>query len=221
MDNSKYSKVLCQQENKETDLTNEYCQKLKKLFPEFLCSDVEKVLAIMPLAEPIYGDPYEQRYKVKNGIHGKLTDIQLTTGEVICLISRIYFAEPSVELENELTETQKQILNCIYSRHHNGYIREKRLKYLFGFDHEWVIFFKLQLLGEYVIEILFELDKHITDSSINQYKQLIFNNIKYWDQTKSRVASYWNEYYRYPNYKKIEDYIGYKIMKRINEAHDQ
>lgn len=71
MDNSKYRKVLFRQENKETDLTNEYRQKLKNLFPEFLCSDVEKVLAIMPLAEPIYSDPYEQRYKVKNGIHGK------------------------------------------------------------------------------------------------------------------------------------------------------
>ena len=211
-------KALFRQAAKKTDLTNEYRQKLKSFFPDFLRVDVEKVLDIMPLTEEIYIDSFGQSYKVENGIYGKLTEIKLTTGELTFFIYRIYFNEPSPEVENELTETQKQILNCIYTRHYNGYIREKRLKNLFGFDHGWILPYKLQLLGEYVMEILFELDKHITDKNIQQYKQLTLNNRKYWEQTKSRMGSYWNEHYRYPNYKKIKDYIGYKIMKRINKA---
>ncbi|MDR2204898.1 MAG: hypothetical protein LBE36_01895 [Flavobacteriaceae bacterium] len=191
---------------------------MKNLFPDFLSEDLEIVLDIMPLTEEIYIDSCGQSYKVENGIYGELTEIKLATNAVIFFIYRIYFHEPTPELENELTERQKQILNCIYTRHHNGYIREKRLKNLFGSDHEWILPFKLQLLGEYVIEILFELDKHITDENIQQYKQLTLNNRKYWEQTKGKMASYWNEYYRYPNYKKIRDYIGYKIMKRINKA---
>ena len=191
---------------------------MKNFFPDFLCADVEKVLDIMPLTKEIYIDSFGQRYKVENGIYGEQTEIKLATGEVTFLIYRIYFHEPSPEHENELTETQKQILNCIYTRHHNGYIRENRLKNLFSFDHEWILPYKLQLLGEYVIEILFELDKHITDRNIQQFKQLTLNNRKYWEQTKSRMGSYWNEHYRYPNYKKIKNYIGYKIMKRINKA---
>jgi hypothetical protein len=211
-------RALFRQADKKADLTNEYRQKLKNFFPDFLCADVEKVLDIMPLTEEIYIDSFGQPYKVENEIFGELTEIKLTTGDVTFFIYRIYFHEPIPELENELTETQKQILNCIYTRHHDGYIREKRLKNLFGFDHEWILPYKLQLLGEYVIEILFELDKHITDKNIQQYKQLTLNNRKYWEQTKSRMGSYWNEHYKYPNYKKIKDYIGHKIMKRINKA---
>ncbi len=218
MDKLQNIKALFRQADKKADLTNEYRQKLKNFFPDFLCADVEKVLNIMPLTDEIYIDSFGQPYKIENGIYGELTEIKLTTGEVTFFIYRIYFHEPIPELENELTETQKQILNCIYTRHHNGYIREKRLKSLFGFDHEWILPYKLQLLGEYVIEILFELDKHITDVNIQQYKQLTLNNRKYWEQTKSRMGSYWNEHYRYPNYKKIKDYIGYKVMKRINKA---
>lgn len=211
-------KALFRQADKKAGLTNEYRKKLKNFFPDSLCADVEKVLDIMPLTEEIYIDSFGKLYKVENGIYGELTEITLTNGKVTFFIYRVYFHEPRPELENELTETQKQILNCIYTRHHNGYIREKRLKNLFGFDHEWILPYKLQLLGEYVIEILFELDKHITDENIQQYKQLTLNNRKYWEQTKSRMGSYWNEHYRYPNYKKTKDYIGYKIMKRINKA---
>ena len=211
-------KALFGQEDKKSDLMNEYRQKLKDFFPNFLCEDIEKVLDIMPLTKEIYIDSYGKPYKVENGIYGELTEIKLTKGVITYFIYRIYFDEPSQELENKLTDTQKQILNCIYTRHHNGYIREKRLKNLFGFDHEWILPYKLQLLGEYVMEILLELDKHINDKNIQQYKQLTLNNRKYWEQTKSRMGSYWNEYYRYPNYKKIKDYIGYKIMKRINKA---
>jgi hypothetical protein len=211
-------KALFLQADEKTYLTNEYRQKMKKFFPDVLFGDLEMVLAIMPLTEEIYIDSYGKPYKVENGIYGEETEIKLTTGEVIFFIYRIYFHEPSAELEDKLTETQKQILNCIYTRHHNGYIREKRLKKLFGFDNDWILPYKLQLLGEYVIEILFELDKHITNENIRRYKQLTFNNRKYWEQTKSRVASYWNEHYRYPNYKNFNDYIGKQIVKRVNKA---
>lgn len=211
-------KNLFQQANHKADLTDQYRNKLKNLFPDFLHADVEKVLDIMPLTKEIYIDSFGKPYKVENGIYGELTEIKLTKGVVTFFIYRIYFHEPNSEIENELTETQKQILNCIYTRHHNGYIREKRLRNLSGFDYEWILPYKLQLLGEYVIDILFDLDKHITDENIHQYKQLTLNNRKYWEQTKSRMVSYWNEYYRYPEYKKLKDYIGYKIMKRIDNA---
>lgn len=211
-------KTLIGQPNKKADLINDYRRKLKSFFPDFLSVDVEKVLDVIPLNEDIYIDSFGQAYKVENGIYGELTEIKLTTGKITYLFYRIYFQEPSPELENELTETQRQILNCIYTRHHNGHVREKRLKNLFGFDCEWILPYKLQLLGEYVFEIIVELDKHITDENIQQYKLLTLDNRKYWEQTKSRITSYWSEYYRYPNNKKLMDYIGYKIMKRINIA---
>ena len=211
-------KALFQQADKKTDLTIEYIQKLKLSFPDFLLADLEKVQKLCPLKKIFFVLPWMGNHTKLKMVYGEQIEIKLLTDEVIFLIYRIYFHEPNLELENRLTETQKQILNCIYTRHHNGYIIEKRLKNLYGLDQEWILPYKLQLLREYVIQILVELDKHITDENIQQYKQFTLNNRKYWEQTKSRMTSYWNEYYRYPNYKKIKDYIGYKIMKRINKA---
>ncbi len=209
---------LLRQDDKQTDLAKEYRQKLKNFFPEFLVADLEKVLEIMPLTEEIYINSDGKSYKVGNGICSEQIEIRLATGEITSFAYRIYFHEPNQELENRLTNTQKLIINCIYTRHYNGHIREKRLRNLLGFDQEWILLYKLQLLGEYVIEILFELDKHITDKNIQQYKEFTLNNIKFWEQTKSRITSYWNVYYRDRNYKTMKDYVGYKIMKRINEA---
>ena len=210
-------KNILGQTDKNSELLTEYFVKLKNHFPTFLSVDVEKVLSIMPLTDEIFVESFGSRYEIKNAIHSENVEIKIHS-ETIVLTDRLCFAEPKPELENNLTDTQKQILNCIYTRHLNGYIREKRLKNLLNFDHEWILPFKLQLLGEFVIEILFELDKHITDKNIKQLKQLTLDNKKYWQQTKSRMVSWWDADYRHRNYKNIKDYIGYKIMKRINKA---
>lgn len=205
------------QTDKNSELIAEYYVRLKKYFPTFLSADVEKVISIMPLTDEIFVESFGNRYKIENAIHSENVEIKLHS-ETIVLTGRICFAEPKPELENNLTTTQKQILNCIYTRHFDGYIRERRLKNLINIDHEWVLPFKLQLLGEFVIEILFELDKHITDGNIKLYKRLTLDNKKFWKQTKSRMVSWWDADYRHPNYKNIKSYIGYKIMKRINKA---
>jgi hypothetical protein len=205
------------QTDKNSELLSEYFVRLKNYFPTFLAADVEKVLSIMPLTDELFVESFGNRYKIENGIHSENVEIKLLS-ETIVLTGRICFAEPKPELENNLTDTQKQILNCIYTRHFDGYIRERRLKNLLNIDHEWILPFKLQLLGEFVIEILFELDNHITDKNIKLYKQLTLDNKKYWQQIKSRMVSWWDADYRQPNYIKLNDYIGYKIMKRISKA---
>lgn len=204
-------KSFFQQPDKKADLTIEYRRKFKNFFPNFLHADLEKVLDIMPLTEEIYIESYGKPYKIENGIYGNQIEIKLPKGGDAVFTYRVYFHEPGFDLENELTETQKQILNCIYTRHHNGYIREQRLKNLFDFDHEWILPYKLQLLGEFVIEIIFELDKQITDKNVLLYKQLTLINRKYWETITSKMASYWNEYYRYPKYKNFNHYPGKQL----------
>jgi hypothetical protein len=210
-------KNLLGQTDENAELKREYCRRLKNYFPTFLAIDVEKVLTIMPLTEEIFVETYGKKYRIDNAILRDDIEINLQT-EKIVLTDRIYFAEPNIELENNLTDQQRNILNCIYTRHINGYIRERRLKNLINIDLEWVLPFKLLLLGEFVIEILYELDNHITDNNIQLYKRLTLDNNKLWKQTKSRMVSWWDADYRHPNCKTLKDYIGYKIVKRINKA---
>jgi hypothetical protein len=64
-------------------------------------------------------------------------------------------------------------------------------------------------------------DKHINETTMNDYKNYIDENRGYWHRTQSRMISYWNEYYRHPNCKKLKDYIGKQIVDRIEIASTQ
>ena len=126
--------------------------------------------------------------------------------------------------KEKLTDLQKAILNCIYLRHHNGFIRQRRLEKLIDTTDYFVVPFIFQLLGEYVMEILEVLQKHI-NPNIDNYVKFINENQKYWTQTESRMISYWNEYYRrpmYPNYlppkyATRKEYIGQQIVDRLKK----
>jgi len=164
-------------------------------FPENLKSEVSDVCKIIPL---------EAKFKLD--LISSNSYAILVNGEKLKIPARIYFNEPKEETEKRLTDRQKDILNCLYTRHHNGYIREKRLKKLSEKPEKWKIPFLVQLLGEYIYELFPIIDKKVNDNTLAFYKAFIDENPKYWKQTESRMASYWNEYYRYrfPNLKDID-----------------
>ncbi len=115
-----------------------------------------------------------------------------------------------------MTLKQKDILNCIYLRHHNGYVRERRLNLISDNYEKWVVPFIIQLISEYVYELLPFIDKKVNENTLKYYVEFINNNPEYWQKIESRMISYWNEYYRseYPN---INEYLGWKIINRIKE----
>jgi hypothetical protein len=47
----------------------------------------------------------------------------------------------------------------IYSRNHDGYVRQRQLAALLGSDEPWAAPFIVALLGEYVIEICLEIER--------------------------------------------------------------
>jgi hypothetical protein len=68
------------------------------------------------------------------------------------------------------------------------------------------------------MEILEVADKHINDKTINNYLKFFTENPKYRQQTESRMISYWDVYYRRKKYKKLNEYIGQQIFKRIKKS---
>ncbi|WP_156121599.1 hypothetical protein [Alistipes sp. ZOR0009] len=190
-----------------------YEERLLKSFPSDLAADLKAVISILPLNQNSIklcdgNIPY-----IKDLINSESINI-LLNGENLLIPHRIYFDEPDVYFENQLNRKQKIILNCIYLRHHNGYIRESRLKDLNEANEYWSIPFTIQLLGEYVFEILEVLDKHINNDTLENYCKFIEENPKYWKKTESRMISYWNEYYRYV-FPKLKKYKGFELVKRI------
>lgn len=199
--------------------TKEYKNRLLKSFPTELKSDVEAVIKMLPLEKNDVKLCDGQVHKVDNLIHPTDLTINLN-GEQLTIPYRLYFDEPDIDSEIILSDKQKTILNCIFLRHHNGYLREKRLEKLVHKDENWVIPFTIQLLGEYVYEILEVLDNQINEKTIIAYHQFTEENPKYWQQTESRMISYWNEYYRW-KFPKLKEYLGTVLVKRIKKTNAQ
>ena len=56
-----------------------------------------------------------------------------------------------------LTARQRLILGCIFTRHHNGYVRQQWMRAVVPHAEPWVVPFVLALLGEYVVEIVVDM----------------------------------------------------------------
>lgn len=192
-----------------------YQERLKKAFPKELYSDLNTVLNILPLDNNnVKLCDGKIRY-IDNLIHQNELDVKIDN-ESLTIPYRLYFDEPNLETENTLTDKQRIILNCIYLRHHNGYLREKRLKLLPDNLDKWIVPFVVQLIGEYVYELLPIIDKKVNEKTLDFYAEFKEENPKYWQQTESRMISYWNEYYRY-KFPKLQEYLGFEIVNRIKK----
>ena len=186
-------------------MKSDYLKIIINAFPQELTSDVSEIFKIIPL---------ETKFKF-DLISSDSYEVNIN-GEELKIPVRIYFNEPKEQNEKHLTERQKDILNCLYTRHHNGYVREERLKKLSDKPKNWKTPFIVQLLGEYIYELFPIIDKKVNGETLEFYQEFRNKNLKYWQQTESRIASYWNEYYRF-QFPKLKDYLGIKIINRIKK----
>lgn len=177
-------------------------------FPKKLMNEVEIVVR-------------EINFKfLKSEISEEKFEIMFKNNEIISIPYRIYFDEIDGDSYNNFSLVQKAILCCVYTRHHNGHIREKYLSKLMNLNiyEEWIIPFVTRLTGEYVIELLYISDKILDKFSQELISDFNKNNLAFVKCLKSQIISYWNEYYR-KEYSNLldEKYIGFKIYKTYFE----
>ena len=132
-------------------------------------------------------------------------------GQTINIPYRIYYDEPA---EQNLTDNETFLLDCIFTRHHNGYVREKKLRRIITTDNYLVTPFIAQLLGEYVIEILTVIKDNLSSTQLDKLIKLKADNPKFFKMTEKRIQSYWDCYYKWTIPKKI-DYAGFQILNAI------
>ena len=181
------------------NLTENNLETLIKSFPIELKEDVEIVVDFLNAKKLRINKYVEKEIFIKK--------------ESIFIPGRIYTAENLKINEINLSEKQQTILNCLYLTHNDGYLRQQKLELLKDKYDDFVIPFKIKILGEYVIEIINDLEKHINEKTIKSFINFIRENPNYWRLTKSRIVSYWGEYYK--NNSKLKDYVGYKIIKTL------
>ena len=140
--------------------------------------------------------------------------------EILRIPYRIYEKPYGTDFESVfkifLSRNEFLILNCLFSRHHNGFVRQKSLKNLISSNEYWITPFIFQFLGEYLIQILDEIEKNLNEHLLQNLVNFSNENEDYFNLTKQRLISYWNCYYR--NYgSKKEDYVGFRIISDIEK----
>jgi hypothetical protein len=132
--------------------------------------------------------------------------------EVVEIPYRIYH-DPALIHRERLTRTQDELLSCLLTRHHSGLVRQENLKRILDSNHEWVPPFILQLVGEYVIEIIRSVQDNFDRLDVNLYRAFLTRNPAFYQTTKDRVASYWNCYHRG---QQKADYAGFQVLEAFD-----
>ncbi|MES2265095.1 MAG: hypothetical protein V4724_41895 [Pseudomonadota bacterium] len=103
------------------------------------------------------------------------------------------------------------------TRHYDGFLREQCLRRLLAVEEKWVAPFVIQLLGEYVVEVIHPIHEHFLEGVEEKYKDFFSENVEYCEYLRCRAISYWNEYYRerFPRYK---DYPAVKALAALQSA---
>ena len=117
--------------------------------------------------------------------------------EQVTIPYRIYNPPVEARTVSDPSVEQQVIVHCLYSRHHDGFVRQAHLEQVVGHERPWVIPFVLKLLGDYLIEIIDIIDRALAASPhIAMYRQFADVNPYFVVLTKQQATSYWNRYYR-------------------------
>jgi hypothetical protein len=121
----------------------------------------------------------------------------LVQGEQLVAPARVYY-EPNIlrwVIEHESGDTRILALS-LGTRHWNGYVREECVRRLVTVDRPWVVPFVVQLVGEYVVEIVQVIAAALHEVDRPRFGAFVRENRKFMATTRSRVRSYWDCYYR-------------------------
>ena len=131
--------------------------------------------------------------------------------EVVRIPRRIYQDVNLIDRAS-LSNVQTEFLDCLLTRHYDGYVREENLRKIVARNHRWIPPFVLQLLGEYVIEILFVIRDGLGQIDQELYRSFLLSNPQFFQLTKQRVVSYRACYYPHLNKR---SYVGFEIINSL------
>jgi len=141
--------------------------------------------------------------------------------EHIQIPMRVYVPEVAPERIEQLTLTQQTVLYCLYTRHHDGHVREHYLQQLLKTDlhDEWVLAYIIELASEYVREIMEIIVPAIEQWDPEVKRQFVEDDPAYIKRIEDRMISYWNAYYRSSGERRSEaEYPGFQILNSLQKA---
>ncbi|MEU8760078.1 hypothetical protein [Streptomyces sp. NPDC048659] len=180
---------------------------LTMAFPAELAGDAEAVASVMPASRRLPAAPFSV----------------VVEGQQVLIPYRLYNDEPLADAVASLSSRQRRLLHCLYSRHCDGVVRQRHLEKIVRSTDPWVVPFVVELVGEYVLEIMIVICDELRDLAAPgtgghlAYGQFIVENPAYFASIQRRVVSYWSCYYR-GTYASFQGYPGRTLLDLLRSA---
>ncbi|CAN5383344.1 hypothetical protein BH10PSE3_BH10PSE3_37490 [soil metagenome] len=130
--------------------------------------------------------------------------------ETLAIPPRIY--QDETELRGRYAD-HSQILDSLLTRHHDGFVRARALARILSSTPEtWTFPFVIELMGEYVVEILQQIEDGFEHLNLEACTHFLTDNPAFLALTRQRVMSYWDCYYRAIS---RQDYVGFRLIRRL------
>lgn len=147
---------------------------------------------------------------------GTIVSVQVAE-ERLDIPYRVYYNNQQLLKAMDGPGDTARIALCLGTRHHDGFLREHCLRRLLDVDADWVAPFVLQLLGEYVIELVLPIHERFMEGAEEKYCVFYRQNTKYFESLERRAISYWDAYYR-GRFVRYQDYPGVMALAVLRNA---
>lgn len=143
----------------------------------------------------------------------------VVSGQHVEIVYRIYNPVPGAEVRSELTTRQLRILDCMLTRHHDGFVRQDAALRAISSGEPWVVPFIVYLIGEYVAEIVEAIGSELTagDPRLSGYRDFARENKGLMKLVRERAISYWNCNYR-ARWASFNDYPALPLLGRLRSV---
>ena len=185
------------------ELSSSVANRLRAAFPSAVAADVDLALGIIE----------EDRRGPTDHDVGRL----VVNGEPLHIPVRIYSPDPEPRSIAGLTAPAQTILHCLFSRHHDGRVREAHLREVISSPCAWVPPYVIQLVGEYVIEIVNVVLENRGYLRQKTYARFVSENPAFMTLTRQRAISYWNCYFKTPGLA-LHDYAAHSILEVLSPS---
>jgi hypothetical protein len=136
-------------------------------------------------------------------------------GRRLRIPDRIYNPELPQGLFDSLSALEGFIAACLYTRHHDGHVRQRALMRVIDIDEAWAAPFLLQMLGEYVLELVEIAANAVSGPRKDMCVAFVRENPAFLELTTHRATSYWNAYFR-GKFRNRDDYPALKAITNLN-----
>jgi len=116
------------------------------------------------------------------------------SGRPIYFPSRFHFLD-TVGRE-DINGRASPAAQCLLSRSTDGYLRQRALKAILNLRESWITPFVVLLIGDYVVEIVEDIQSSLPSLDQDIYKDFVRENRDVMRTLRSKAVSYWDAHYR-------------------------